>query len=182
MPLITDWMMVGITVVYVIATILIWVSNRKSANASREAISLSREQFEENNRLNALPFLQVENRSIRDTDFSLKLSICEEGVILMRGVVIKNIGRSAAKNIVYTWKYAGGSKCDVFPINGIMQGDEYGFDLKFCNTDFFMRGTGVLLFEYDDILGHNYSQKIIFHFEDGELLKIESDQPVYSGA
>ena len=31
MPLITDWLMVAITAVYVCATIAIWIANKKSA-------------------------------------------------------------------------------------------------------------------------------------------------------
>ncbi len=46
----TDWLMVIITAVYVVATILICWANIKSAEAAREQIEESRKQFEESNR------------------------------------------------------------------------------------------------------------------------------------
>ncbi len=46
----TDWLMVIITVVYVVATIFICKANIKSAEAAREQIEESRKQFEESNR------------------------------------------------------------------------------------------------------------------------------------
>ncbi len=46
----TDWLMVIITAVYVVATILICRANIKSAEAAREQIEESRKQFEESNR------------------------------------------------------------------------------------------------------------------------------------
>ena len=39
MPMITDWLMVGITAVYVVATIIISYANIKSANATREQLT-----------------------------------------------------------------------------------------------------------------------------------------------
>ena len=62
MPTITDWLTVAITFIYVIATIIICVSNKKSADLSREALALSREQFEESSRLSVIPFLQIEKK------------------------------------------------------------------------------------------------------------------------
>lgn len=50
MPTITDWLMVGITFVYVIATIAICLANIKSAKATREQLAESKRQFEEANR------------------------------------------------------------------------------------------------------------------------------------
>lgn len=43
----TDWLMVIITTVYVIATIVICVFNGKSAKASREQAEISKKQTEE---------------------------------------------------------------------------------------------------------------------------------------
>lgn len=50
MPTVTDWLMVAITVVYVIATIAICMANIKSAKASKEQLAESKRQFDENNR------------------------------------------------------------------------------------------------------------------------------------
>ena len=50
MPTITDWLMVGITAVYVIATIFICWANINSAKATREQVAESKRQFDEANR------------------------------------------------------------------------------------------------------------------------------------
>ena len=46
----TDWIMIAITAVYVIATIFICIFNYRSAKATREQLAESKRQFEENNR------------------------------------------------------------------------------------------------------------------------------------
>lgn len=50
MPSITDWLMVVITLVYVVATIFICSANIKSAKATRDQLAESKRQFEEQNR------------------------------------------------------------------------------------------------------------------------------------
>lgn len=45
--MITDWLMIVITAVYVIATIFICIANFKSAKATREQVSEARRQYEE---------------------------------------------------------------------------------------------------------------------------------------
>lgn len=52
----SDWVMVLITLVYVIATIFICWANFKSANVSKEQLIEMRKQFESNNR----PYIEVE--------------------------------------------------------------------------------------------------------------------------
>ena len=46
----TDWLMVIITAIYVVATIFICLANIKSAEATREQLAESKRQFEEGNR------------------------------------------------------------------------------------------------------------------------------------
>lgn len=53
---VTDWIMVGITVVYVIATICIFIANNKSARAAEKQLQQMKKQFEENDR----PILEAE--------------------------------------------------------------------------------------------------------------------------
>lgn len=50
MPTITDWIMVIITCVYVVATILICVFNYRSAKATREQVAEAKRQYDEINR------------------------------------------------------------------------------------------------------------------------------------
>ena len=55
-PSITDWLMVGITVVYVVATIFICWANLKSVKASKEQLHEMKVQYAEDNR----PRVEVE--------------------------------------------------------------------------------------------------------------------------
>lgn len=54
--MLTDWLMVIITFVYVVATIFICMANIKSAKATREQLAESKRQFDESNR----PRIEVE--------------------------------------------------------------------------------------------------------------------------
>ena len=62
MPNITDWLMVGITAVYVIATILICWANLQSAKAAKAQLEEMKKQFEEENRPNIEAELLYERR------------------------------------------------------------------------------------------------------------------------
>ena len=56
MPIITDWLMVVITFVYVVATIFICWANIKSAKASKEELAEMRRQYADENR----PRIEIE--------------------------------------------------------------------------------------------------------------------------
>ena len=60
MPTITDWLMVGITLVYVIATIAIWFANHKSARATEKQLTESKRQYEDKKRLEIMPYFEVQ--------------------------------------------------------------------------------------------------------------------------
>ena len=51
--------MVGITFVYVVATIAIWLANHKSAQATEKQLIESKRQFNETKRLEHMPYMQV---------------------------------------------------------------------------------------------------------------------------
>lgn len=80
MPTITDWLMVGITLVYVIATIAICRANINSAKATREQVAETKKQFEEEHRA----FVTVTFEIIRG------------GLVVLH---IENHGRRVAKNV-----------------------------------------------------------------------------------
>ena len=68
---IANWLMVGITAVYVIATIVICIFNWKAVKATREQVAESKRQLEESKRqheeskrLQLMPFLTVESKRL----------------------------------------------------------------------------------------------------------------------
>ena len=56
-PMITDWLMVIITTIYVIATIIITVENMKATKTTRDQREASSRQFDERKRLDAMPYI-----------------------------------------------------------------------------------------------------------------------------
>ncbi|MEA4972892.1 MAG: hypothetical protein VB119_06885 [Candidatus Metalachnospira sp.] len=77
MPTITDWIMVVITGIYVVATIFICLFNYISAKATREQIAETKRQFEESNRAYITYELIYERRSvygIRFTNYGNKVA------------------------------------------------------------------------------------------------------------
>lgn len=76
----TDWIMIIITAIYVIATILICIFNYRSVNAIREQVAECKRQFDESNRA----FVTVSFETIRS------------GLIVLH---IQNHGNRIAKNV-----------------------------------------------------------------------------------
>jgi cell division protein FtsL len=70
MPTITDWLMVAITLIYVVATIFICIANIQSAKASREQMEESKRQFYTINR----PIVSVELVGLKRSFWVLKFT------------------------------------------------------------------------------------------------------------
>jgi len=77
---ISEWILIGITTVYVIATILICIFNYRSAKATREQVLEQKRQFDEINRPN----------------IDIVVEIVRKGIICLR---IENTGKRLAQNI-----------------------------------------------------------------------------------
>ncbi|MBP3541539.1 MAG: hypothetical protein J6K72_06990 [Clostridia bacterium] len=191
MPSITDWLMVIITVVYVIATIFICLANIKSAKASKEQLSEMKREHEEAIRLQIIPFLQIEETNDSEHTLSLDLPLAEtdNSDCDMDNVVrIKNLGNGAATNITYEWTSMqnGISSNEVFPINAIKADGEYNIHMSFdCVENEIASTTGILILHFDDMRGYSYTQRFVFHFCKNRtysgILEIASDAPKYTG-
>lgn len=187
MLLTPDWIMVVITAVYVIATIVISVFNGKSANATKEQVEESKRQFEETKRLELMPFLQIEIPTESDTpSFVLELPCSDDDVIqnIYILVRVKNVGNGTATNITYSWEPKG-TKSSVSaypPINAIMKGDGYSFQFTLEASEDIEDGTiGCFTWQYDDLLGRSYEQRVFLDVKDGDLVRCENDTPTYLG-
>ena len=105
-----DWAMVGITFVYVIATIFICIFNYHSANAASKQIDLTKMQYVEDTRLKLLPYLHVQKINFSERvngtiehSFSKDCHKCPptstvEGAFLFR---IANVGHGPAIGVKY---------------------------------------------------------------------------------
>ena len=179
--------MVGITGIYVVATIFICIFNAKSAKETHEQVTESKRQFEESKRLETMPFLQLEIPTENETPlFEVELDLCGEEPTdtLYKIVRLKNLGNGSAANINYTWKCAllSAPLYGYPPVNAIMHGDSYYFQLTLNTDETIETGTtGILIWQYDDLLGNSYEQKVCLIFDEGDLVRCENDIPNYVG-
>lgn len=184
----TDWPMVIITVIYVIATICIMKANQKAAYAAKEQLAISREQYEESKRLEYMPILQM--RLSHNEENPHEFEYIDISPIEMEAssttsqfFELKNVGNGTAINILFTWKFIdlGFSDTDYLPFS-IMQGDSYKINLS-CDMDNNLPkdSTLTLEFEYNDLLGNTYEQRIFLRIEDEAFVRCENDLPKYLG-
>ena len=120
-----------ITLVYVAATVLIWIANYKSAQATHDQLEESKRQFEETKRANQqqleamrlqleeskrqyaetkrleiMPYIQFERSGI-EGDLKLTFALNSGGMLtgkVIQNIRMKNTGNGTAKNITYTQK------------------------------------------------------------------------------
>lgn len=191
MPTVTDWLMVGITFVYVVATIFICRANIRAAKSSKEQLAEMKYEHEESIRLQVIPFLQIEETFEDGISFSLDLPLAEEKSCdwnMVNNVRIKNLGNGAATNITYAWNCDknGVSMYEAFPINAISAGGEYIVRFLFdCTKSEIDSTTGSLELHFDDMRGYSYKQRVILKFCQNSMYsgikEIDSDVPVYTG-
>lgn len=167
--MITDWIMVGITAVYVVATVLILLANRKAVKAAKEQLEESKREFEETRRLGLMPYICFSESSNSLTDYFCHLDVGDdakrESSYHVR-VDIKNIGLGTAKDI--TCLYCNfDNVCDIpFPIIALQNREHCSMRLIFhYPSDTFMYNTAYLVLRYKDLLDRAYEQKIGFEFD-----------------
>ena len=191
-PSVTDWLMFGVTFAYVVATVLILLANRQSAKVAEKQLQLakkelkeSKQQFEESKRLECIPFLQIELPYAEYPKYQVEIEMPlyrkESTAFSYVNTKVKNLGYGAATNIRFFWEYKGCPK-DLFwnlPINAIMQGDEYIIQFSFLYDENDLVDKTTFIWEFEDLLGHSYEQKVYFHFNEGDLESCENCPPEY---
>lgn len=176
-PSITDWLMVIITVIYVIATIFICIFNGKSASAAKKQIVESQKQTVEAKELSILPYFKIsfERNDDASPQLFLNLSKTDDEAIddsheLRKTMVFtyENIGLGAAKNIYFDWSLADGSTkhCTVAhkmilcgPDNAV----SYNMRI-YTNSEQSIVSTATLTMMYEDLIGTKYKQEIMFTY------------------
>ena len=152
---------------------------------NRRILEQSDKHFTESKRLGNQPFLQMEliaglSNGIPDYEIIIP---CENstGECARDICKIKNVGNGTAANLVFTWKMEKQSNSDVFPVNAVMKGDEYIFQVTLENMLDCDSLKCVLLWSYNDILGYTYEQKSNLYYVAGRLDCIENDSPAFLG-
>lgn len=181
-PTITDWIMVVITAIYVIATICIMKSNKASADASKAQLEENREQFDEMRRLNSLPFLQIELNAKKEGPIECLLDLpinsdSHEKLYSYIGV-LRNIGNGTAMNIVYSWHYKEKeiTNIDCLSVNAIRYGDSYKVEILTDKINNDEKIEGTLTFSFQDLIGNEYDQTMFVTCQ-GYGMSIEIDMP-----
>lgn len=163
-PLVTDWLMLLVTFVYVVATIFIYKANIESACAAREQIEESRRQFKETTRLNLMPFFEFEvaEKSIYGSEVApLNLVIPKgDAFYASREYIIRNIGLGTAKNITYRCiNLTESLEGDLKKVSAIKSND-----LKYITLDYKTLQKEkiklLVIVHFQDLLNNNYTQNI----------------------
>lgn len=177
-PTITDWLMVGITLVYVIATIAIWFANHKSARATEKQLIESKRQFDETKRLEHMPYMQVsfgewitsDERGSYLPNMWLDINRTADNHASSSGMSIDvtNIGLGLAVNLKCQW-VSGDIKQEQHLSASLLKQEE-------CCTSTFIISAAVpdkepqyaetsLIICFDDFLGNHYEQTIDISFQ-----------------
>lgn len=180
-------LMVLITIVYVIATVAIFLVNNSSVKAANNQLVESKRQFEESIRIEYAPFLQTSISSgvYNVAQFVLKIKAKEMGRGANQRITFqtKNIGNGSATTVMYECKSEYyGSYSGYLPGNAIGKGDFIDFILDITSdNDKPCTGYITLTWEYNDILGNTYTQKTILELEKSLIRSCETDIPVFRG-
>ena len=170
MPTITDWLMVGITAVYVVATIFISCANIKSANATRDQLTESKRQYEDKKRLEIMPYIQFEQtKDNANHELYLVLDsgdeLTGEYILLVR---MKNIGNGTAKDIAYTYQWNNGANTHdrgAFPVQALSSGESQTIKVVFSHTvEKRAERSACFVLHYRDLLENAYTQKLNLRF------------------
>lgn len=178
MPLITDWLMVGITLVYVVATIMICVFNGRSAKATREQVSESQRQYEETKRLEYRPYFDISpadnnfEYNIYDTEITLHGGCpkWQESTLQTELWTIKNIGAGTAVNLSYRWESEGNEiQIGELPFATLEKGETNltFFHIKIAlMPQYAAYQTKALLYIcYQDLLENKYEQEVTLAYD-----------------
>ena len=178
MPMITDWLMVGITLIYVIATIAIWFANHKSARATEKQLVESKRQFDETKRLEHMPYMQVsfgewitsDERGSYLPNMWLDINRTADNHASSSGMSIDvtNIGLGLAVNLKCQW-ISGEIKQEQHLSASLLKKEE-------CCTSTFIISAAVpdkepqyaetsLKICFDDFLGNHYEQTVDISFQ-----------------
>lgn len=175
MPLITDWLMFGITFAYSIITAFILLSNRKSTKVMERQLKESKREFSETQRLSVLPYLSAsvdkpiyigEQRPLSDMFISIAKTIDNDrDAWITAGVAIKNIGSGLACNIHCRCDADIVKKSPVAITNFLCKDVEESFNIT-ISGEYKERETNQtieLVFCFLDILGNQYEQSLEIH-------------------
>ena len=188
MPTITDWLMLGITAIYVIATIFICFANIRSAKASQEQLSEMKHEYKENQRIGLMPYLSVrkceETVALQGEGTCWISEPCTENYLKTTAILkLTNCGPGIAVDISYEWKNVEYSNRYNY-VESLSAGDT-----RYLEVTIYARkpnkadGTALRRIFVDitlfDIFGNQYLQRICIYLEvSSESLVVRTNMPI----
>ena len=160
-------LMVVITFVYVLVTVLIWVSNSISAKATRKQVETSQAQYNETKRREMMPCFYISVLEEKtDQSFIIDLTNHADGKIALfqKLIVLENVGKGIAKDI--TWLFHCDVKRDVVIEKGILlppsnkSNKHVTFDADLTDKDHQMPYLGQFEIQCTDMEDNCYCQYI----------------------
>ena len=183
MPTITDWLMVIITMVYVVATVLICIFNNKSAKAAQEQVTEMRQQLK-----SALPWFLVcveefspakdgKENPFNDEDIIQVVTTAAEEATTQSyrlAYSVRNIGHGTATKSRYSWDCPDGIEPpeDLLFNRSLMPGESYSKTVllkfgipkdAFHNSDDFLASASII-FKTFNIYATEYTQGVELYF------------------
>ena len=178
---ITDWIMVAITAIYVIATIVICVFNYKTAKAANLQIQESKRQFDETRRLQIMPYLQVTINTKKDGEiwnpvseawFIISDSDKDNTVRSDYYITFENIGLGMLHHTKILWN-SKSKHNDGYPAKDIVMAINSpwritgAFFAERAESDDPIKSKRIdcsIDVTYEDLIGNSYSQKVEMWF------------------
>ena len=183
--MVTDWLMVVITAIYVGATVLILRANNRSAKATKEQLDESRKQYDEAKRLEHRPYfsLKLLDDCAEDPIGSINIDLCQDysdgEKTYVYFLLIQNIGIGTAKEIKCGCENGDETfNIEHFPFETALPHEKYTIVINTLDVPILKEGASrqfyvKLHFEYSDLLENKYSQVlmlIFMQFSDGLIL------------
>lgn len=160
-----------VTVVYVVATVMIFRANRSSVEAMNQQLVESKRQYEDKKRIEIMPYIQFE-KAKDGADYNLELALDSEGNLAGSYILVtrmKNVGNGAAKGISYIYQIQNKTASydrGAFPIQSMFSGEsqtlciEFAYSIENATTK-----DACFLLRYADLLENYYEQSLNIKFD-----------------
>ena len=189
MPTITDWLMLGITVVYVVATIFICVANIRSAQVSQAQLAEMKHQYEENQRVSLIPYLNIckceEVAATQGEAICWLTEPCTENFLETTVIFqLTNCGPGIAVESSYVWKRVEYSNRYTHGVESLSAGGRRNLKVTFyaCKPDKASGadwGVAYIDISFFDLFGNQYLQEARICFDiNSESLTIRNNTPI----
>lgn len=204
----TDWIMVGITFVYMLFTIGIFIANIRSSESAKSQLEETKKQMEESKnqfehqlietkrqyedkkRLEIMPYIQFEQTNDR-ANLELNLALDSEKnptgtyILLIR---MKNTGNGTAKDIAYTYQWDNGRYSynrGAFPVQALSSGESHTIKINFSHsTEAKDDREAIFFMRYRDLLENDYTQNLCVRFSQNrsatlKLVELSTSSPAF---